>query len=290
MYCANNLSWKMGYLVLGGKLRAWISGYRGDPRSRFLLVLRAPEGEKQMARDQLLASLIPAPVSTLAVSAPAILLSSSLLFLFVGFGVFFGFIWERALDVSAGPDDSRDVFVVYMVSLGVCGFLFASSTTVSHDRTASSTVRGTVGRNIKQAAARKKLVGETVQQKMMESLVHGQNQILSFLVDNQEMMEIEKIKHYFEDHTGQAPLHWAAQKGSRLSVLRLLSHGADCNHTDRHGWTPLMMAAANNQEDIARDFLHAGANLSLKNEDGKTAWDIATERGYDGFGFLLEGP
>lgn len=289
VYCANNLSWKTGYLVLGGKLRAWMSGHRGDPRWRYRRAYgSASEDENKERREQLLSSLTPSPASTLTVSAPAILLSSSLLFLFVGFGVFFGFMWERALDVAAGPDDSRDVFVVYMVSLGVCGLLFASSTTASQDRAARSTIRGVVGRNIKQAAVREQESGPRGLYGMIKSVLDGQSEILKVLVESREIMEMSNTNLRTQDHTGQTPLHWATQRGSRFLVLRLLYHAETIDPRDKHGWTPLMMAAANNQENIARDLLHAGARRSLKDNDEKTAWDIARDRGYTHLGFLSE--
>lgn len=64
--------------------------------------------------------------SVLAVSAPGILLAASLLFLLLGFGIYLGFLWTRALDSSSDGGDSWDVFIVYVVILGVCYVMYSA--------------------------------------------------------------------------------------------------------------------------------------------------------------------
>ena len=64
-------------------------------------------------------------------SAPGRLLTASLDSFLVGFGVYFGYAWTRSLDESGGAHDSRSVFVVYVVGLGVCYCVYALSRTVS---------------------------------------------------------------------------------------------------------------------------------------------------------------
>lgn len=55
------------------------------------------------------------------------LLSSSLLSLLVGIGLYFGFTWTRGLGEDAGPGDSRNVMVIYLVSIGVFSAVYSIS-------------------------------------------------------------------------------------------------------------------------------------------------------------------
>jgi hypothetical protein len=64
-------------------------------------------------------SIAPAPSSAITISAPSLLLSSSLLLLLSGMGVYLAFIWTWEVDKDAGTASRRDVFVVYIVTLGV---------------------------------------------------------------------------------------------------------------------------------------------------------------------------
>ena len=92
---------------------------------------------------QLLRSLAPAPSSVVTVSAPGLLLSASLCFLLIGFGIYLGFMWTRTLDDLAGPNDNRDVFIVYIVSLVFC-YGLCSMSDAAHERQANDTVGGTM--------------------------------------------------------------------------------------------------------------------------------------------------
>jgi hypothetical protein len=59
------------------------------------------------------------------------LLTASLDSFLVGFGIYFGIVWTRNLDESAGGHDSRSVFITYVVSLAVCYCVYALSRAVS---------------------------------------------------------------------------------------------------------------------------------------------------------------
>ncbi|TLD30016.1 hypothetical protein E2P81_ATG06669 [Venturia nashicola] len=69
----------------------------------------------------------PSVLSVITISAPQMLLSASLLTLLVGFGVYLGFTWTRKLDTLAALHDSRNVFIMYLVGLGVCIFVYSIS-------------------------------------------------------------------------------------------------------------------------------------------------------------------
>uniref|UniRef100_A0A1I8GLR6 ANK_REP_REGION domain-containing protein n=1 Tax=Macrostomum lignano TaxID=282301 RepID=A0A1I8GLR6_9PLAT len=82
---------------------------------------------------------------------------------------------------------------------------------------------------------------------------------------------------------GMSALHIAAYKGNSAAAIALLNAGATANVYMCLEWTPLMQAAFCTQQDAAASvcwiLLCAGSNWSLKNREGKTALDLATEQG-----------
>ena len=71
------------------------------------------------------------------------------------------------------------------------------------------------------------------------------------------------------------PLH-AAAAGGRMEACRLLlRHGADPNAKQHGGFTPLMTAAFNNSRELAEMLIARNANIEVRNDDGKTAADVA---------------
>jgi ankyrin repeat protein len=66
--------------------------------------------------------------------------------------------------------------------------------------------------------------------------------------------------------------------GNRVDIARLLiSRGADINHVDNFGMTPLLYAASIDFGDNAMTdlLLRSGARADLRNRDGLTALDLA---------------
>ncbi|KAL8703546.1 MAG: hypothetical protein Q9201_003276 [Fulgogasparrea decipioides] len=61
----------------------------------------------------------------LIVSAPFTMLKVSVFSFLVGLAIYLGFTWTRALDTDAGPGDSRDVFITFMVGTGLCLLVFS---------------------------------------------------------------------------------------------------------------------------------------------------------------------
>ncbi|KAF2435024.1 hypothetical protein EJ08DRAFT_730152 [Tothia fuscella] len=62
----------------------------------------------------------PSVFAVITIPAPQALLTSSLYSLFIALGIYSGFRWTRNLELDAGTHDSRNVFVMYIVGLGVC--------------------------------------------------------------------------------------------------------------------------------------------------------------------------
>ncbi|MFI0448312.1 ankyrin repeat domain-containing protein [Actinomadura sp. 6N118] len=68
------------------------------------------------------------------------------------------------------------------------------------------------------------------------------------------------------------PLSVAATRGNAEMVRLLLSYGADVNVRDSGGGTPLIWACNGEHLDCARALLQAGADPTLRNNDGYTAY------------------
>jgi ankyrin repeat protein len=78
------------------------------------------------------------------------------------------------------------------------------------------------------------------------------------------------------------PLHAATAQSDQQVALtiteRLLAAGADASVKQQGGWTPLHAAAANGNLELIQLLLRHGAEPCAKNDDGKTAFDLVTEK------------
>lgn len=64
------------------------------------------------------------------------------------------------------------------------------------------------------------------------------------------------------DETGQAPIHYACQRGYRDIVKMLLDKGADANVISNTSVTPLHMAARSGNKEIVGMLVDAGADIN----------------------------
>ncbi|XP_019624634.1 PREDICTED: uncharacterized protein LOC109470229 [Branchiostoma belcheri] len=80
------------------------------------------------------------------------------------------------------------------------------------------------------------------------------------------------------DDTLRTSLHMAVQNGHHETVSALLAAGADMNAEDVGENTPLHDAATRGHPKCAEILLQYGADASLRNEVGRTAEDIATDK------------
>lgn len=76
---------------------------------------------------------------------------------------------------------------------------------------------------------------------------------------------------------GWAPLHESTFSNRAKIVKLLLDHGADPNAAVSYsGKTPLMQAARNGAFEVCEILLEAGANVWLRDVNGRTAADVAS--------------
>ena len=79
----------------------------------------------------------------------------------------------------------------------------------------------------------------------------------------------------------QTPLMWAAPTGSPELIRALIDAGANVNAQGIQGMSPLMLAVASENQDLAavRVLLQSGANVNARNGRGETALDWARKFG-----------
>ena len=92
------------------------------------------------------------------------------------------------------------------------------------------------------------------------------------------------------DNDGWSPLSVASHYGYSAVVAALLEGGKDgvglkfncanVNHANNNGVTALMAACANNREDCVRVLVNARADVTMRNNQGETALDMARHNVY----------
>ena len=95
------------------------------------------------------------------------------------------------------------------------------------------------------------------------------------------------------DRHGQTGLMLAAHAGHHAVVEVLIAHGANLNTTAKYGLSALMLAIVAGRADVAGLLAGAGTDLGLRGTGapgfaGKTAYDLAVERGMDALSAALE--
>ena len=89
-------------------------------------------------------------------------------------------------------------------------------------------------------------------------------------------IEQNKTDVNYTDHVGQTMLNWVSAFGTREMVEYLCRRGADVNRGQRS--SSLHYAASFGRPSIIRILLKYGANIDLRDEDGRTPIDKARER------------
>ena len=81
------------------------------------------------------------------------------------------------------------------------------------------------------------------------------------------------------DENGETFFTSMAKNGKSGAIGELIRAGDDINAKNAHGFTPLMLAAIGNYPVVVKRLLDAGANKTIKNNDGKTALELAQMMG-----------
>ncbi|MEI0748269.1 ankyrin repeat domain-containing protein [Brachyspira pulli] len=77
---------------------------------------------------------------------------------------------------------------------------------------------------------------------------------------------------------GQTPLTYlASEYGTAKLCYHLIKKNADVNKQNKNGYTPLMTAAEYGFPSTLGIFVHAGADYNIRNNEGKTVYDIAED-------------
>jgi hypothetical protein len=109
-------------------------------------------------------------------------------------------------------------------------------------------------------------------------------EVVDLLIDNGANYDAK------DPATGETPLIKFV-KFTELNVLQsLIELEANINAQDKNGMTALMYAADQGKEILIKILLRGNPNLSLKNQEGLTAYDLAKKRHYDELLELLEVP
>jgi uncharacterized protein len=102
--------------------------------------------------------------------------------------------------------------------------------------------------------------------------------MLAALKGQQEWVRRLLLRGAYVNHPGWTPLHYAASHSSEAAlpmVEALLAYHAYIDAESPNGTTPLMMAAHFGVEAVVVSLLEAGADASLRNEQGLSALDFA---------------
>ncbi len=75
--------------------------------------------------------------------------------------------------------------------------------------------------------------------------------------------------------SGESELHTAALLGEIDEVKQLLANGADINHKNSSGSTPLCMAVPPGNKEVAEFLIANGADLNVKDNKGYTPLHLA---------------
>lgn len=103
--------------------------------------------------------------------------------------------------------------------------------------------------------------------------------IPAIIPDLKRLLKAGANLNYTNNNERSTALHWLAQTyATPSSIIELLiDGGADINAKTDVGGTPLHWAANMGKLNACRILLNSGADTSIVNIDGDTAWDLAPE-------------
>ena len=115
-----------------------------------------------------------------------------------------------------------------------------------------------------------------------------QKKLNNQLIEASKIGELDMVKQLTEkgadvnhpDNNGYTPLIFASRYEYWGIVKYLVSHGADVNHANNNGYTPLILASRKGRLEIVKYLVEHGANVNQANNDGNTPLNAASANGY----------
>ena len=92
----------------------------------------------------------------------------------------------------------------------------------------------------------------------------------------EELLDFPELLYSY-DYYRQTGFHWAVKLGKIKSLIMMLKCGNCINQTDINGFTPLAIAAKNNNADICQILCDSGANPLIPNNDGLLPTDLSKD-------------
>lgn len=109
---------------------------------------------------------------------------------------------------------------------------------------------------------------------LMLAAFHGEDSVVAALLD--EGARIAAL-----DDEGNHALWYACLGGAPAPILRLVEAGTEIDHANDNDITCLMQAAASGRVEMMQLLLSLGASGRLSAPDGRNAFDMATDRGFE---------
>lgn len=108
----------------------------------------------------------------------------------------------------------------------------------------------------------------------LSAAYNGNEQLLDFLL---KQKNVKLDARYMESTRGGVnALYFAITREHYAIAHKLLSAGINVNCVNPEGWTPLMVAIAKQQPELAKAIRAKNPDLTVKNDDGETADDVMT--------------
>lgn len=91
------------------------------------------------------------------------------------------------------------------------------------------------------------------------------------------LIEEEKVDANARNTNNNLPIHTASYHGQLECLKYLLTHNIDVNMLGLRDNTPLHFASAQGHLDTVKCLIDSGSNPALRNQSGKTAYDVASK-------------
>ncbi|SDC75552.1 ankyrin repeat domain-containing protein [Paraburkholderia lycopersici] len=109
---------------------------------------------------------------------------------------------------------------------------------------------------------------------LMLASLHGEDRVVATLLD--EGARIAAL-----DDEGNHALWYACLGGAPAPILRLVEAGIEIDHANDNDITCLMQAAASGRVEVMQLLLSLGASEGPSAPDGRNAFDMAADRGFE---------